>query len=204
MPLVKRFVHIVVYLIPGAVKMYTEALSHTPNNDVIYVNLSMAYYKINKFKESVNAANTALHLTLGKSAKAWFRRGSAFVGLEDYDNAYLDFGWASRLALLTAWREALVYAPGDEHIKQKEDECADKLEELRQATEKWVNDNEYESNQTYCKLLANELDEIDVDKTALDKRGVALFYRTLADQQCKLTVLKLDGMQLGHDGKRPH
>lgn len=77
----------------GAVPLYTQSLQHAPNNPIVLNNLAAAYSKLDKHSEAFNYANKALHFTDGTLVKAWFRRGVALMGLLDYDNAVLDFGY---------------------------------------------------------------------------------------------------------------
>jgi len=57
------------------------------------------------------AANEALTLTGGRSAKAWYRRGCVFEQMRDPRNALRDF------------EEALLRAPGDKAIAKRRDEA---------------------------------------------------------------------------------
>jgi len=66
--------------------------------------------------EAFRAANQALELTAGRSAKAWFRRGCAFARMRDPRNAFRDF------------EEALVRSPGDKAITKQRDEHFDAAE----------------------------------------------------------------------------
>ncbi|CAK9061471.1 unnamed protein product [Durusdinium trenchii] len=59
------------------------------------------------------AANDALRLSLARSAKAWFRRATAFEKMRDYRNAVLDL------------EEALLREPQDKAIVKKRNEMRD-------------------------------------------------------------------------------
>eukprot|EP00931_Biecheleriopsis_adriatica_P023058 TRINITY_DN14656_c0_g1_i2.p1 TRINITY_DN14656_c0_g1~~TRINITY_DN14656_c0_g1_i2.p1 ORF type:complete len:715 (+),score=202.02 TRINITY_DN14656_c0_g1_i2:226-2370(+) len=64
----------------------------------------------NNLVVAFRCANEALDLTAGRSAKAWFRRASAFEQLRDPRNALLDL------------EQALLRAPEDKAISKKRDE----------------------------------------------------------------------------------
>jgi tetratricopeptide (TPR) repeat protein len=76
----------------GALKMYEESLKWIPDSPIVLTNLSIAQIKLGKFVEAINSANKALQLSEGTHTKAWYRRGQAFLGMGDFENAYQDFG----------------------------------------------------------------------------------------------------------------
>eukprot|EP00927_Polykrikos_kofoidii_P055902 TRINITY_DN50088_c0_g1_i1.p1 TRINITY_DN50088_c0_g1~~TRINITY_DN50088_c0_g1_i1.p1 ORF type:complete len:939 (-),score=205.92 TRINITY_DN50088_c0_g1_i1:19-2814(-) len=72
--------------------------------------------------EAFRAANAALALTKGASAKAWFRRGCVFEKMRDPRNAVRDF------------EEALSRAPGDKPIMQRRNAAAEAASHVAENT----------------------------------------------------------------------
>lgn len=66
-----------------AVKWFTEAISETPDNHVLYSNRSAAYAKLGQFKAALLDANKCIDLKAD-----WFRghsrRGAAYMGLKSW------------------------------------------------------------------------------------------------------------------------
>lgn len=90
--------------------------------------------------------------------------------------------------------------PDDKLLNEQEDVCLKLLEEAGQAGEQWVNDELYENDHLWKQFASNSTSELDWSSQSLDLRGTLLFQNVLVDPQCKLTVLKLDGVKLGCDG----
>jgi len=105
-------------------KYYTSAIEHDKQNELLYMNLAAVQLNLGAYEEAKLRANTALRITSGKNAKAWYRRGAAFTSLGDPINGYYDY------------LSAQLVAPSDNTIKTAMAETKDIMIKLCQQAEK--------------------------------------------------------------------
>ncbi|RXW14140.1 hypothetical protein EST38_g11716, partial [Candolleomyces aberdarensis] len=79
-----------------AVGFYTAAIIANREEPTYPLNRSAAYLKLGKFKDAQRDCTTVLKLN-PKNAKAYFRRGQAWQGLDDLDKAHGDFWEAHQI-----------------------------------------------------------------------------------------------------------
>eukprot|EP01123_Difflugia_compressa_P003058 TRINITY_DN1391_c0_g1_i2.p1 TRINITY_DN1391_c0_g1~~TRINITY_DN1391_c0_g1_i2.p1 ORF type:complete len:524 (-),score=132.02 TRINITY_DN1391_c0_g1_i2:219-1604(-) len=127
-----------------ALQFYTTAIEHDKNDEHSYLNISAAQLKLGAFTEAKMRANTVLHLSKGKNAKAWLRRGFAFGSLGDVVNAYYDF-----LSAQSIW-------PNDEQIRKAAAHALSQIEKNCKQFEK-------EQKQKSLNFWMNELGEFKND-----------------------------------------
>ncbi|KAL6062795.1 Hsp90 cochaperone [Balamuthia mandrillaris] len=70
-----------------AVRCYTEALQHDPNNHLLYSNRSMCLFKLGKYFLSSNDADHCLRLQPA-FRKGFFRKAQALLGMNSPNQAY--------------------------------------------------------------------------------------------------------------------
>jgi len=99
----------------AALNCYISAISHDPENSLLFLNKSQCEIKLNNYTKAVESANDALKLSNGKGAKGWYRRGTALLLQEDVINAVYDF------------KEAHIREPNDKDIKLQYDSAIVKL-----------------------------------------------------------------------------
>ncbi|KAL1521894.1 hypothetical protein AB1Y20_021545 [Prymnesium parvum] len=80
-----------------ALLRFTRAIERDPTDFRNHLNRSLCYLKLGKSKGAALAADRALHLSRGKSAKAWFRRASAFLAAGEFNECLYDLSIAQRL-----------------------------------------------------------------------------------------------------------
>ncbi|KAH3830620.1 protein SGT1 homolog isoform X2 [Dreissena polymorpha] len=69
-----------------AITLYTQALELERNRDDIFCNRAQAYFKLEKYKETVEDASEALRMN-SSNVKAYHRKGTGLFYLEDYVSA---------------------------------------------------------------------------------------------------------------------
>jgi hypothetical protein len=74
-----------------ALGRYDKAAALDGMDLAIELNRSAVLLKLERYLEAARAADRALVLSEGRSAKAWFRRAAAFQGMGDLENASWDF-----------------------------------------------------------------------------------------------------------------
>ncbi|KAJ2922436.1 hypothetical protein H1R20_g14653, partial [Candolleomyces eurysporus] len=79
-----------------AVGFYTAAIIANREEPTYPLNRSAAYLKLGKFQDAQRDCTTVLKLN-PKNAKAFFRRGQAWQGLDDLDKAHSDFWEAHQI-----------------------------------------------------------------------------------------------------------
>ncbi|KAK1326144.1 hypothetical protein QJS10_CPA01g02268 [Acorus calamus] len=104
-----------------ALDLYTQALLMDPNNANLYADRSQANIKLNYFTEAVADANRAIELDSSMS-KAYLRKGTACIKLEEYQTAK------------AALEVGAIIAKGDLRfnrlIKECEEHMAEEINEL--------------------------------------------------------------------------
>jgi small glutamine-rich tetratricopeptide repeat-containing protein alpha len=71
---------------PEAIRLYSEAISHNPNNAVFYGNRAAAYSQQGSHDQAVEDSKTAVELD-PKYSKAYSRMGHAYFSLTKYQDA---------------------------------------------------------------------------------------------------------------------
>ena len=78
-----------------SIELYSQSISVYPTA-VCYGNRSFAYYKLQKFAESLDDAKKSIQLDKNY-AKGYFRRAEAYMALQSYELAMADFEHSSRI-----------------------------------------------------------------------------------------------------------
>ena len=78
----------------NAIELYTQSLSLHPTA-VCYGNRSFVYLKLQKFKESLQDAESSVQHN-EQYSKGYFRRAEAHMALENYDNAIADYEYSNK------------------------------------------------------------------------------------------------------------
>eukprot|EP00913_Durusdinium_trenchii_P001744 g1615.t1 len=117
------------------------------------------------------AANDALRLSLARSAKAWFRRATAFEKMRDYRNAVLDL------------EEALLREPQDKAIVKKRNEMRDLASH--------VAENMYYARHKDGALRMQYWGELDLSENPLGAAGAKELAKLFSSDEHKLRVLRL-------------
>jgi len=78
-----------------AVRLFTEALQHDPNNSEIYHNRGMAYSYLERWREAISDFNRAISLSPHPSS--YEQRGLAYYQIGDRDSAFKDWQQALRM-----------------------------------------------------------------------------------------------------------
>ncbi|KAK7253063.1 hypothetical protein RIF29_37467 [Crotalaria pallida] len=93
-----------------AVDLYTEAIALEPSNADLFADRAQAHIKLNCFPEAVSDANKAIQLD-SSLAKAYLRKGTACIKLEEYHTAKL------------ALQSGASLAPNDSRFTKLIEEC---------------------------------------------------------------------------------
>ncbi|KNA17113.1 hypothetical protein SOVF_083090 [Spinacia oleracea] len=99
-----------------AVELYSQAIDLNPNNAELYADRAQANIKLANFTEAVSDANRAIQLDTSM-AKAYLRKGTACMKLEEYQTAKAAFQAGSGLA------------PEDPRFTNYIKECDQRIEE---------------------------------------------------------------------------
>jgi len=80
-----------------AIRLYTEALQFVGSNEshLYYSNRSAAYFAKSSFKEAANDGRLCISLK-PQWSKGYYRLGKAFLEMNDFDGAYVNFSQALR------------------------------------------------------------------------------------------------------------
>ncbi|PKA65370.1 Protein SGT1 like [Apostasia shenzhenica] len=109
-----------------AVDLYTQALDLEPKNADLYADRAQANIKIGSFTEAVSDANSAIELD-PSMVKAYLRKGTACLKLEEYQTAKV------------AFTAGLALANGDSRFLKLIKECDERIaEEANDVTKKAV------------------------------------------------------------------
>eukprot|EP00798_Chlamydomonas_sp_ICE-L_P000626 gene626-2058_t len=71
---------------PTAVEKYTGSLKHATRNHLVWANRAASYLKLEKYNEALSDARTSRAL-MPTYAKAWYREGAAYAGLQKWEDA---------------------------------------------------------------------------------------------------------------------
>ncbi|CAO3691886.1 unnamed protein product [Umbelopsis ramanniana] len=99
---------------PEAIRLYSEAISHNPNNAVFYGNRAAAYSQQGNHEQAIEDSKTAIELDPSYS-KAYSRMGHAHFSLGKYDDA------------ITAYEKGLELDPSNATLKSSIDAARGKL-----------------------------------------------------------------------------
>lgn len=99
-----------------AVSLYTEAIKISPKDADLYVDRAQANIKSKNFTEAVADANRAIELD-SSNAKAYLRKGTACMKLEEYQTAKAALELGASLA------------PGDKRFSKLIKECDERIKE---------------------------------------------------------------------------
>lgn len=93
--------------------------------------------------------------------------------------------------------EALIIDPNNVEFKSKEKICLEKIEDFLKECDQWMKDKKYENleDKTWVEFLSNSKEEWNLTNKSLDNHGMSIFYKVLADKQCKITILILDNVK---------
>eukprot|EP00307_Rebecca_sp_RCC1486_P011964 CAMPEP_0119407366 /NCGR_PEP_ID=MMETSP1335-20130426/1281_1 /TAXON_ID=259385 /ORGANISM="Chrysoculter rhomboideus, Strain RCC1486" /LENGTH=658 /DNA_ID=CAMNT_0007431465 /DNA_START=1 /DNA_END=1979 /DNA_ORIENTATION=- len=81
---------------PEAIDLYTQAIEADPLKALIYCNRSLCHIKMETYGLAIADATTALEID-PKCVKAYYRRGSAYMGLGKYKDARTNYKKACQL-----------------------------------------------------------------------------------------------------------
>lgn len=81
---------------PEAIELYTQAIEADPLKSLIYCNRSLCHIKMETYGLAIADATTALEID-PKCVKAYYRRGSAYMGLGKYKDARTNYKKACQL-----------------------------------------------------------------------------------------------------------
>ncbi|KAL2922096.1 Protein SGT1-like protein B [Bienertia sinuspersici] len=99
-----------------AVELYSKAIDLNPNNAELFVDRAQANIKLTNFTEAVADANKAIELD-SSMAKAYLRKGTACMKLEEYQTAK------------TAFQAGATLAPEDSRFTNFIKECDERIAE---------------------------------------------------------------------------
>lgn len=99
---------------PEAIRLYSEAISHNPNNAVFYGNRAAAYSQQGSHDQAVEDSKTAVELD-PKYSKAYSRMGHAYFSLAKYQEA------------IGAYEKGLELDPNNATLKSSIDAARNKI-----------------------------------------------------------------------------
>ena len=100
-------------------------------------------------------------------------------------------------------REALILDPEDKSVRKFQNACISTQEDFKLEANQWMIEKGYEEleDKTLSKLLQDPQSESDISDKEIDLRGTEIFQKVLMDRDCKISILKLDNVRLGAEGR---